>query len=1020
MIYTFYSYKGGVGRSMALANIGEYFYQNGKRVLLVDWDLEAPGLERYFPIKYEEILKKRGVINILNDYKERMTKSVDHEEKLFPDLEDYLCEIYPETKEGGKLLLLTAGKRDGDYFSSYAQEVRRFDWKGFYTDWAGEQFFEWMRNQFNAVADVILIDSRTGVTEMGGVCTYQFADIIILFCAPNQQNLDGTKKMVERFVADTTAELRGNRPLDVVVIPSRVEDRAEARLLSEFRILFNEAFVQYQPGLQDNISISFWDLKIPHVPFYSFNENVAVRNRILSQSDDIVRAYESIALTLENLGKARGMLKVSPKRVDEVKQDNATLEGNRDQFSIVTKIRPHAFVIMPFGKKKGADGSIYDFNEIYKDLVKPALELAGFEPFRADEETTSGDILTDMFQELLLADMVVMDLSIDNANTYYELGIRHAFRKRGIVHIQAGRSYMPFDIFNVRTLPYHLTSEGVVDPGSLESDLQALARISRDTWASDRDAVHSPIYNLLTGLNEPQRSTLRTPLATGFWREYNEWNQRVAVAERQNRAGDIALLTEEIRNPLIKEEAISRAGNIFMNLRQYELGLMFYRQGLELNPENRKFRLEEALHLNRLGRVDESIIKLESILSDAPNDIDAMVTLARIYKEMWNVSWESIKIKAKRIQAAYESYHWLIKSIEIYLKGYFADLKAYTLGINALVLATILKHLVKQRGKNQDVDPDVATILKILPKLQSTLELTLENVIKNDMVDYWALTAFAELLVLTSNSQPEVIRAYRKSITAGLRNFSYLQSSLAQLNMLASLNLRPEYVEAGRKVLKEEIKRNTHNSFEEGDASPKQKREQKIFLFAGQNPANDGNPLHSISPTIEDITRGEILKTLKGCGASEGDLAITAGAAYGSDIIFIETCLDLGLKVEVYIPLAEAPYIREKVSPAGDEWVERFYRMRSHPLLEIRYQAENLGHPKAGDNLFERNNLWALYSSLVYGIDRVRLIALWDGNTNPVDGRGDKLVYHMVDLMRDIGGVVEQINTAKLESWQAS
>jgi len=156
------------------------------------------------------------------------------------------------------------------------------------------------------------------------------------------------------------------------------------------------------------------------------------------------------------------------------------------------EVRPHAFVVMPFGKKKGGDGSPYDFNAIYQSLIKPALESAGFEPFRADEATASGDILTDMFQELLLADLVLADLSIDNANAFYELGIRHAFRKRGIVHIQAGRAYMPFDIFNVRTLPYHITPEGVPDPEYLEKDILAVSRMARDTWASDRDAVHSP------------------------------------------------------------------------------------------------------------------------------------------------------------------------------------------------------------------------------------------------------------------------------------------------------------------------------------------------------------------------------------------------------------------------------------------------------------------------------------------------------------------------------------------------
>ena len=82
--------------------------------------------------------------------------------------------------------------------------------------------------------------------------------------------------------------------------------------------------------------------------------------------------------------------------------------------AILPEVRPHAFVIMPFGKKKGADGAIYDFNAVYSQLIKPALEMAGFEPFRADEETASGDILTDMFQELLLADLCIADMSIDN------------------------------------------------------------------------------------------------------------------------------------------------------------------------------------------------------------------------------------------------------------------------------------------------------------------------------------------------------------------------------------------------------------------------------------------------------------------------------------------------------------------------------------------------------------------------------------------------------------------------------
>ncbi len=87
----------------------------------------------------------------------------------------------------------------------------------------------------------------------------------------------------------------------------------------------------------------------------------------------------------------------------------------------------HVFVAMPFGTKEGID-----FNRIYTEIIKPALEEEGYEVFRADEEQRAGEIRTDMFQELLLADIVVADLSIDNPNVWYEMGVRHALRSRGI------------------------------------------------------------------------------------------------------------------------------------------------------------------------------------------------------------------------------------------------------------------------------------------------------------------------------------------------------------------------------------------------------------------------------------------------------------------------------------------------------------------------------------------------------------------------------------------------------------
>ena len=139
------------------------------------------------------------------------------------------------------------------------------------------------------------------------------------------------------------------------------------------------------------------------------------------------------------------------------------------------------------------------------------------------------------------------------------------------------------------------------------------------------------------------------------------------MAQRQKRIGDILLLTDEIRNPLIKEDAIGEAGRALSDMGRNELALVQYRKGLEVNAANVTFRREEAFHLNRIGKVDEAIVKLENLLNDFPKDSEATSYLGRIYKEMWVNSWQKISDKSKRIKVAFESYHWLLKAVNIYM-----------------------------------------------------------------------------------------------------------------------------------------------------------------------------------------------------------------------------------------------------------------------------------------------------------------------------------------------------------------
>lgn len=701
-----------------------------------------------------------------------------------------------------------------------------------------------------------------------------------------------------------------------------------------------------------------------------------------------------------------------PKKAD----DSSVVYKEAEKASLNIEVRPHAFIVMPFGKKKGGDGSLYDFNAIYKQLIKPALEEAGFEPFRADEETSSGDILTDMFQELLLADLVLCDLSIDNANAFYELGIRHAFRKRGVMHIQAGRAYMPFDIFNVRTLPYHVTPEGVPDPAFIKNDIQAIARMAKDTWASDRDAIHSPIFNLLSGLKEPDRKSLRTPLATGFWREYNEWKQRVTVAQRQKRIGDILLLTEEISNPLIKEEAIGEAGNALANMGRNELALTQYRKGLEVNSGNLEFRRKEAFHLNRLGRVDEAIVKIESLLADFPTDSEAISYLGRIYKEMWADSWKQIPDKAKRLKAAFDAYHWLIKAIDTYLKGYRIDLNNHYPGVNALTLSSIAIHLADKFDDKKDPDPDISRIRDEFLELKGALIFALEKQVNTDNADYWTLISLAELRALTADNPAAVVRSYRKALTASRRNMFFLQASLSQLEILKALDMRTTFVEAGIGILEEEIARisgDKQGSSAKGNNKNGRVPEGQVFLFAGYMIDYPGKIKKTFPANKENEVREDIEKLLKNFNAGPGDVAILAGLSAGSEIIFAEICAEKGIHVNVHLPLPESRYIREFVSVGGEQWVDRFYKICSHPEVDEFYQLEQVGAPKKNTDPYERNNRWALYSSLIRGISKTTLIAVWNNVGGRAKDRDEYLTQHMVDLMRETGGKIEAINTTK-------
>ena len=183
-IITFYSYKGGTGRSMALANVGWILATNGYRVLLIDWDLEAAGLHRWFgPLLDDpELQHARGVIDFFQQFtegsrleqlrREQNGKPDDRWFEHYTDLAGFAVGIDFEFPGEGLLNLVPAGRQSPDY----AMLVQMFDWNAFYKDLGGGIFLEAVKQKLREEYDFILIDSRTGISDTSGICTVQMPD----------------------------------------------------------------------------------------------------------------------------------------------------------------------------------------------------------------------------------------------------------------------------------------------------------------------------------------------------------------------------------------------------------------------------------------------------------------------------------------------------------------------------------------------------------------------------------------------------------------------------------------------------------------------------------------------------------------------------------------------------------------------------------------------------------------------------------------------------------------------------
>jgi MinD-like ATPase involved in chromosome partitioning or flagellar assembly len=286
-VVTFYSYKGGVGRSMTLANVAYLAAAWGRRVLCIDWDLEAPGLDRYLALTDTERAHPGLVDAVLSVLAGHPT--------------DWRAYVQTTRALGVPIDVLHAGRRDAHYLRS----MQSIDWTVGYRDHDLGGVLDRWRDEAAAVYDLVLIDSRTGVTDTGSICAAQLPDTLVVITTPNEQSLEGTLQIVQaaRQVRNDIPWER--QPMHVVPIVSRLEKHVEhqrtvawwGRLeaaLSPLTRSWCHAAVEPAKVLEL--------LRIPHIAYWSFGEEVAAHRAGWQDPDDVGHAAATLtALLLQRL-----------------------------------------------------------------------------------------------------------------------------------------------------------------------------------------------------------------------------------------------------------------------------------------------------------------------------------------------------------------------------------------------------------------------------------------------------------------------------------------------------------------------------------------------------------------------------------------------------------------------------------------------------------------------------------------------------------------------------------------------
>lgn len=648
-----------------------------------------------------------------------------------------------------------------------------------------------------------------------------------------------------------------------------------------------------------------------------------------------------------------------------------------------------AFIVRPFGTQSGVD-----FEAVERLLIAPALQQLEIEGRTTQEMTAQGNIRADMFRMLVGADLVVADLSIHNANVFYELGIRHGLRGTGTFLLRAKLDTFPFDLSTDRYFVY--------DPAQPGARLDDLVKALRSTL--DLRYVDSPVYELLPSLRPPDPASLQAVP--------REFRDDVERARAGGYRGDLRLLAHEARGFEWEREGLRVVGRAQLTLRAFAGARETFEWLLKTSENDVEAHQRLATIYQRLAsdgsltpdarrsllaRSTQAIRRVLESSESSPHDLaEGYALLGRNTKSDWRDDWAG-KAEAERPAAALRS-PLLKQAADLYLRGYEEDPAHCYSGISALGLYRLLTELAHTHptvwvdGFESETEAALAlkTCDETAAQLAGAVRVSLRSCRRrlerqeprDEEAEAWLGITEADCAFLSGVKPGPIAQAYRR-VLAGAPDFSR-NSAREQLELFAALGVRAELVAAALAVF-DEWKPTAATG---GAGTP-----ARVLLFTGHMVDRDGRatPRFPRSAEAERQAKALIAQAVADEAAhTTGPVVGIAGGACGGDMLFHEVCSEANIPTGLYLAVPPDQFSATSVARGGPTWVERFTALTRRVSPRILGDATTLprwlSSRTGGYSVWNRNNLWMLYNALALNAPFVTLIALWDGSGG--DGPG--------------------------------